>query len=63
MRIYTRHEVPHLWLVDPIEKTLEAYRFQAGSFTVAGVFAENEKVRIEPFPEVEIDLARLWWET
>ncbi|RJQ61429.1 MAG: Uma2 family endonuclease [Desulfobacteraceae bacterium] len=62
MRIYAQHEVPHLWLIDPIEKTLEVYRFQAGSFTVAGVYAENDKVKSEPFPEIEIDLTSLWWE-
>jgi Uma2 family endonuclease len=62
MRIYAQHEVPHLWLIDPIEKTLEVYRFQAGSFTVAGVYAGNDKVRVEPFAEIEIDLTRLWWE-
>lgn len=62
MRIYARHEVPHLWLIDPIGKTLEAYRFHGGSFTVAGVYAENDKVRIAPFPELEIDLTSLWWE-
>jgi len=61
MRVYARHELAHLWLIDPIDKTLEAYRFQSGSFMVAGVYGENEKVRLEPFPEVEIDLSNLWW--
>ncbi len=63
IRIYAQHEVPHLWLIDPIEKILEVYRFQAGSFTVAGVYAENDKVKAEPFPEIEIDLTSLWWES
>ena len=61
MRVYAQNEVPHLWIIDPIGKTLEVYRFQTGSYTVAGVYAENEKVRVEPFQEVEIDLTNLWW--
>lgn len=61
MRVYAGHGVPHLWFIDPIGKTLEVYRFQSGNFIVAGIYAENEKVRAEPFPEVEIDLSNLWW--
>jgi len=63
LRIYAQHGVPHLWLIDPTGKTLEVYRFQSGSFTVAGVYAENDKVRADPFRELEIDLSALWWET
>jgi Uma2 family endonuclease len=62
LRICAQHEVPHLWLIDPIGETLEVFRFQSGSFTVAGVYAENDKVRAGPFPELEMDLAALWWE-
>jgi len=29
---------------------------------VVGLFVQNDKVRIEPFPEVEIDLSDLWLE-
>jgi Uma2 family endonuclease len=62
VRVYAQHKIPHLWLIDPIHKTLETYRFQSGSFMLAGVYEGNEKVRAEPFPEVEIDLSILWWE-
>jgi hypothetical protein len=60
--ICAQHEMPHLWLVDPVRKTLEVYRLQSGSWTVAGMYAEDDKIRAEPFHEVEIDLASLWWE-
>jgi len=62
MRVYAQQKIPHLWLIDPIHKTLETYRFQSGSFMLAGVHEGNEKVRAELFPEVEMDLSNLWWE-
>lgn len=39
----------HLWLVDPIAKTLEVFRLESGRWVVAGLFAEEDKVRAEPF--------------
>ena len=60
--IYAQHEIPYLWLIDPNEKTLELFRLHAGKWLMLAAFAENDKVRAEPFQEVEIDLANLWLE-
>ena len=60
MPIYTQYEVPHLWLVDPVDETLEVFRLKEGEWVVAGLFAENAKVRAEPFTEIEINLSDLW---
>jgi Uma2 family endonuclease len=60
MRIFAEHKVPYLWIVDPAEMTLEVYRLESGNWMVLGVYAESDKVRAEPFEEVEIDLSNLW---
>ncbi|OGR06137.1 MAG: hypothetical protein A2511_15220 [Deltaproteobacteria bacterium RIFOXYD12_FULL_50_9] len=60
MPIYAQYGVPHFWLVDPMARTLETYRLESGKWTVMGVFADNDKVRAEPFQEIEIELGNLW---
>ena len=62
MPLYAKHAVGHLWLIDPIAKSLDVYRLESGMWTVAGFYAEEDKVRAEPFEEVEIDLNDLWLE-
>jgi len=53
--------VAQLWLVDPLVRTVEVYRLNDGKlWTVVGVWGGDERVRIEPFADVELALAR-WW--
>lgn len=60
MPIYARYGVPYFWLVDPVEETLDAFRLEAGRWVLTGLYAKRDKVRADPFPEVEIDLGLLW---
>jgi Uma2 family endonuclease len=60
MPIFAEYEVPYAWLIDPAQMTLEVYRLETGRWMVQGLYAENDKVRAEPFEEVEIDLSNLW---
>ena len=62
MPIYAHHGVLHLWLIDPLEKTLEVFRLASSHWVVAGLHGGNDKVRAEPFSEIEIDLSNLWLE-
>ena len=62
MPLYARYGVSHLWLIDPLAKTLDVFRLEAGRWVVLSLFAEADKVRAEPFEEVEIDLNSLWIE-
>jgi Uma2 family endonuclease len=62
MPIYAREGVAHLWLVDPIARTLEVYRLTAEGWLLVGVHEGAAKVRAEPFDAVELDLAPLWLE-
>jgi Uma2 family endonuclease len=62
MRIYARELVGHLWLVDPLAKTLEVYRLQNSQWVVANTHSGSERVRAEPFEAIELDLTRWWLE-
>ena len=61
MRIYAREGVGHLWLVDPLARTLEVYRLDAEHrWVVVENFGGDDIVRAEPFETVALALAR-WW--
>jgi Uma2 family endonuclease len=62
--IYARFGVGHVWLVDPIARTLEVWRREAreGPDVMAQVccYSADERVRAEPFDAIELELAILW---
>jgi Uma2 family endonuclease len=58
--IYAREGVSHAWLVDPLQRTLEVLRLEAGRWLIVGTFVDEEKVRGEPFEAFELDLSILW---
>lgn len=59
--IYASHGVGHVWLVDPINKTLEVYALGDDRRWREVRFYEGDvRVRAEPFAAIEIDLAALW---
>jgi Uma2 family endonuclease len=60
MPVYARYGVAWLWLVDPLQFTLEVFRLHEGSWVVAGLFKEDARVRAEPFRELALQLADLW---
>jgi Uma2 family endonuclease len=62
MRIYARENLGHLWLVDPISRTLEVYRLEAPRWVVVSTHSGSERVRAEPFEAVELEIARWWLE-
>jgi Uma2 family endonuclease len=60
MPIYARERVSFAWLVEPILRTLEAYRLEGARWVQVGVWRDDARARIEPFEAVEFDLAVLW---
>jgi Uma2 family endonuclease len=61
MPIYAREGVRHAWLIDPVARTLEVHALGAGG--VWGkplVHRDLERVRVEPFEAIELDLSVLW---
>lgn len=62
MPLYARERVSHLWLVDPIMRTLEIYRLEGQRWVVVSTHGGAEGLRAEPFDAIEIDMSRWWLE-
>ena len=62
MGIYAREQVAHLWIIDPILRTLETYRLDGEAWAPAGAHGGGDVVRAEPFDVIELRLARWWLE-
>ena len=58
--IYAREGVPHLWLVDPVERILEAFELHEGRWTLIASVEDDESVSIAPFEAVTFSLGELW---
>jgi Uma2 family endonuclease len=58
--IYARESVRHVWLVDPLQRTLDALRLQDGNWVIVAVHEGNARVRAEPFEAIELELDILW---
>ena len=61
MPIYAEYKIPFLWLLDPIARTLEVFRLESGRWSLQSTHADDDRVRAEPFQELEINLTYLWW--
>lgn len=57
---YAREGVPHLWLVDPEVRILEAFELRDKAWTLLAVLKDDDPVRLPPFDAVEWPLAELW---
>jgi Uma2 family endonuclease len=60
MPIYAADGVPHLWLIDPVLRTLEAYENRQGRWMLIAAHADQEAVRVAPFDAVALELGELW---
>lgn len=60
MPIYASAGVQHLWLIDPVWKSLEVFRLADGCWLLLGMHRDDERVRAEPFEAVELELTPLW---
>ena len=58
--VYAREGVRHLWLVNPLARTLDVYRLAQGRWLLLVTHEGAMAVRAEPFDAVELDLAPLW---
>jgi Uma2 family endonuclease len=58
--VYAREKVGHMWIVDPLARTLEILRLDGDTYRIAAVAEGDAKVRAEPFEAIELDLAILW---
>jgi Uma2 family endonuclease len=58
--IYAREKVSHVWLIDPLQRTLEVLRLVDASWLLVGTWKDEARVRAEPFDAIVLDLAILW---
>ena len=58
--IYAREGVTHVWLVDPLQRTLDVLRLQDRHWVIVAVHEGAARVRAEPFDAIELDLGILW---
>jgi len=58
--LYAREGVNHLWLVDPTERTLEAFELREGKWLLIGSAKGDDPVRIPPFDAIVFNLGDLW---
>lgn len=60
MPIYAQAGVSHLWLVDPVLRTLESFARSGEHWTLLATYADQDAVRAVPFDAVPLELGLLW---
>ena len=58
--IYAREGVSHLWFVDPVSKTLEAFELRDGHWVLLVTLADDAPVSLPPFEAISFPLDALW---
>ena len=58
--IYARDGVAHLWLVDPVDRTLEAFELRDGEWVLIATAKDDDPVQVRPFEALTFNLADLW---
>ena len=58
--VYAREGVAHLWLIDPADRTLEAFEFRDGEWDLIASAKDAEPVTIAPFDAITFSLGDLW---
>lgn len=60
LAVYAREQVAHACLLDPVARTLEVLRLDAGRWVITAVHADSEDVCAEPFADITLQLSLLW---
>ena len=58
--IYAREGVPHMWLIDPKARSLEAFELRGGNFALVTRRTGDQLVSVPPFEAINFSLAELW---
>ena len=58
--VYAREGVRHLWLVDPADRTLEAFELHEGQWLLIASAKDDDPVSIRPFDAITFSLGDLW---
>lgn len=57
---YQKARVPHYWIVDPRQRSVEAYKLTRTKYRLTITRNKNDVVRLPPFDDLDIPLAELW---
>lgn len=57
--VYAREGSPHLWLVDPVERILEAFELHRRQWVLIASVQDDEPVSIAPFEAITFTLGEL----
>ena len=58
--VYAREGVGHLWLVDPADRTLEAFELREGQWVLIASAKDDDPISIRPFDAITFSLGDLW---
>ena len=58
--VYAREGVGHLWLVDPADRTLEAFELRDGYWVLIAGAKDDDPISIRPFDAITFSLGDLW---
>lgn len=58
-RVYHRARLGHYWILDPTNETLTVYRHMPEAYLEAAVAGRGERLRPEPFTEIELSVSEL----
>ena len=59
-QLYAKHNVPNYWLIDPDQRTLEAYELVIDHYDLATSARDAEVFAPSLFPALSIQLSDLW---
>lgn len=57
---YAANGVPHYWMVEPIEETMECHRLVDGCYALDAAGTGDEVLNVPAFPGLTIELGKLW---
>ena len=60
LRVYAESRVPHVWLVEPLDRFVEVLRLDGTSYRIVQTATGHDPVRLEPFEALALDLSVLW---
>ncbi|MEM9458520.1 MAG: Uma2 family endonuclease [Myxococcota bacterium] len=60
LQIYHREGIAWVWLVDPLQRTLEVRHRSNSAWTLRGTWRDEQRPRAEPFDAIELELGILW---
>ena len=58
--IYAREGISYLWLVEPMDRTLEAFELKDGLWSLLATAKDDDQVSIPPFDAITFNLGDLW---